>query len=290
MRVAPGNQETELMTTRCAPHPLLWLALGAGIMAAPGAGAQEPDPGPDTTCICFERGTGDRMAFVFGRGHARLGVRLGEPETVDGRTGVRLEDVVEGTPAHGAGLRDGDIVVALDGEALGADPGASLVAAMAQREPGETVTVTYYRDGEERTARVATDAAARFRFGDAPGFGVLAPRVRLDRLFERRDPPHVPGTERFFRPGGPGGLELVAVNPELGEYFGTDRGVLVVDVADDSDLELRPGDVILAIDGRPVRDPAHARAILRSYRDDEPFTLGVVRDGRTREVRGQQGR
>jgi S1-C subfamily serine protease len=81
-------------------------------------------------------------------------------------------------------------------------------------------------------------------------------------------------------------VELVELNPELGEYFGTDRGVLVADASEESTLGLRPGDVLLAIDGREVQDPAHARRILGSYRDGEELRLRIRRRGEDMEVLG----
>lgn len=91
----------------------------------------------------------------------------------------------------------------------------------------------------------------------------------------------------MFR-GALGGLELAAVNPGLGEYFGTDRGVLVTAVPEESGLDLRPGDVILAVGGRDVQDPAHVRSILASYRSEEPVALRIVRERRTIEVTGRR--
>ena len=62
------------------------------------------------------------------------------------------------------------------------------------------------------------------------------------------------------------GLELVELNEGLAEYFEAEVGdVLVYDVEPDNSLSLRAGDVILAVDGREVRDVDHARRIIGSY-------------------------
>lgn len=75
------------------------------------------------------------------------------------------------------------------------------------------------------------------------------------------------------------GLELVELNPGLGAYFGTETGVLVADVDDDSQLGLQPGDVVTAIDGRDVDDMEEFWRILRSYRAGEEFEFSIWRDG-----------
>jgi len=97
-----------------------------------------------------------------------------------------------------------------------------------------------------------------------------------------------PGWE-MLAGGCPGGLRLVALNPALGEYFGTEEGVLVADVHEDSQLGLEPGDVLVRIGSRDVDGPDRVRRILSSYEPDESMTLHIVRDGRDVEVQGRLG-
>ncbi len=109
----------------------------------------------------------------------------------------------------------------------------------------------------------------------------------LDRL---RDLPRVEywGPESFALRLGTSfpDLQLVSVNPALGEYFGTDGGVLVVSVPEDSELNLEAGDVILAIDGRDVSSPSHAMRILRSYEPEEEISFRIMREKKERTVKG----
>jgi len=80
----------------------------------------------------------------------------------------------------------------------------------------------------------------------------------------------------FF--GSPwGDLEVVSLNPDLGEYFGTKEGVLVVKAPADSSLPLKGGDVILSIGGRRPTSPSHAMRILRSYEPGETVALDIMR-------------
>ena len=67
------------------------------------------------------------------------------------------------------------------------------------------------------------------------------------------------------------------LNPDLGDYFGTREGVLVVRAPEDSTLSLKGGDVILSIGGRKPSSPEQAMRILRSYDTDETVTLDVMR-------------
>lgn len=82
------------------------------------------------------------------------------------------------------------------------------------------------------------------------------------------------------------GLDLVELNPGLGAYFGTAEGVLVADVEDESPLGLRPGDVVVAVDGRVVDDIAELHRILGSYENDEEIAFRIFRDGAQTTVTG----
>jgi hypothetical protein len=86
-----------------------------------------------------------------------------------------------------------------------------------------------------------------------------------------------------------GGLRLIQLNPGLGSYFDTDKGVLVSDVDTNSTTGLQPGDVILQIGDREVSNPDKARRILASYSASEDIQFRIVRKGKTMDVQGRLG-
>lgn len=63
--------------------------------------------------------------------------------------GAHVDRAMEGTPAAAAGLVNDDVVVQLDGEEITSMD--DLVMAVRNREIGDTVTLTYVRDGERHT-------------------------------------------------------------------------------------------------------------------------------------------
>ena len=70
-------------------------------------------------------------------------VRTGEN---DG-TGAEVTKVLHGTPAERAGLENGDLVTAVDGERV--TDGIALIVAIRAHQPGETVRFTVERDGDQ---------------------------------------------------------------------------------------------------------------------------------------------
>lgn len=79
---------------------------------------------------------------------------LGLPEDFTG--GVYIEDVEPGSPADEAGLRERDVIKFLDDEEINDanDLRRYLYTAV---EIGDTMSVTYYRDGEEQTTDLILD-------------------------------------------------------------------------------------------------------------------------------------
>lgn len=87
-----------------------------------------------------------------------------------------------------------------------------------------------------------------------------------------------------------GGLKTQELKPELGTYFGTDEGVLVLDVHEDSRLGVHAGDVILKVGDRTASDSRSLNRILRSYEPYEEITLTIMRKSREMSVSGMLGR
>ncbi|MGH7631269.1 MAG: PDZ domain-containing protein [Gemmatimonadales bacterium] len=209
----------------------------------------------------------------------RIGILIDSARDADS-VGARIAEVVEGGPAEGAGLRAGDVITHWNGTALtsgeGRDPGHRLLRMARRLAPGDTVKLDYRRGNETRTASVVAD--------DMPQHVMALPDMeRMGRHFDRM------GRE-FGRMGHRlgrefdlhihrrhGGLELVELNRDLGEYFGTNEGLLVVRAPADSAVPLKAGDVIVTINGRTPQSAGHAHRILGSYEGGEKARVEVLR-------------
>lgn len=207
--------------------------------------------------------------------------------------GAELTAVTPGGPADRAGLQSGDVITVFNGERLAgrypaasereSEPGLKLVHLARELEDGDTVTVEYRRD---RDTRKATIVSRRMEPEEWFSFDVQPPDVRIDADRIRDMARGMSGNFVFSFSDRWLDMELVSLNADLGEYFGTTDGLLVVRAPEESSLNLKAGDVILKIGGRTPTSQASAVRILRSYGDGENVEFEIMRQKRKVTVTG----
>ena len=201
-----------------------------------------------------------------GHGRAIIGVQL---EATPG-SGARVREVSPGGPAADAGMRAGDVIVAVNGtEVKGENPAREVMRLLRPVKPDSKVSVRVRRDGSGHDFTIVARPAPGNFFAQFPDFGpelMPGPRGRLLLHESVMD------------------MELATLTPQLGRYFGSDKGLLVVRSPADGALKLEDGDVILAIDGRAPSSGSHATRILASYQPGEKITLRIVRMHKTLDL------
>ena len=245
--------------------------------------AQEPEERPRARTYVGPR----TFSFNFNRG--RIGVLVKTDDDARASSiGAHIEAVTPGGPAEKAGIKADDIVTRFNGVSLGktddedSNPGRKLIRLAQALDPGDTVRIEYRRGTENRTATlVAEDIDSSWTFATPiPGRDfMIDPDIRLHMGEDLRR-----GIVAFGFGHPWVHLELVKLNADLGEYFGTQEGLLVVRAPEDEGLDLKGGDVILAIDGRKPTSAAHAMRILRSYAEGESVKIDVMRKQRRMTV------
>ena len=291
------------LTTALASAVALALAFGAFAQAAPDAAkekelaAAREELHRAAQRVAELSHDGSRDVVIERRLLQRpvLGVIL-EPD--DG-TGVRIAAVTPESGAAKAGLRSGDRITAIEGKPLaGSDANARLADARARLRALDAktpVALGYVRDGRNASVKVTPgtgdhlimlhNSDGDFEFSGAPSMhigpdgefsgearvvqfapGGVAPQIRREIIRENLCDDdadcRMPLLAEAFRWNG---LNLASVDRNLGHYFGTDRGVLVISIPEGMG-GLQPGDVLQKVDGKVVNTPrevmaaAHARA------------------------------
>jgi len=187
---------------------------------------------------------------------------LGVPEL----KGALVAAVTPDSPAASAGLRAGDLIVAMDGKAL--DDFKGLPRRVAGAEPGQRATLEVLREGKTRELSVTLGRTPDVETTASADQGQASPaRGQL-------------------------GLQLAPLTPETRKRHGLPadaEGVLVLDVRKDSPAAragIRPGSVVVMIDQSPVETPdALAKKVRQAYDEKRPSVLLLVeREGDRRFV------
>jgi S1-C subfamily serine protease len=245
-------------------------------------------------------------AVMHRRGEPRIGLGVVLGETTDG--GARIAAVTPGGPADKAGLKAGDILRSAHGKAV-EDPEA-LVAALRGIQKGQAVNVGYLRDGRSASAAVIADELpGRAAFDWTGESGIRAPhphdvRKRVEIITEDVSENGVRVVTRspramqvFTCVNGEGdcdarvirqafrfrGLNLSSLDADLGRYFGTEQGALLVG-ASEALPGLKSGDVITTVDGRAVTSPRDVMRALNGKETGETLKLRVLRNRAAQEI------
>ena len=173
---------------------------------------------------------------------------LAEKFELKERQGALVAEVTPDSPAEDAGLKNGDVVLEFNGKPV--KDSRNLKLQVAQIAPGKEVPVKISRDGKVQELEV--------KLKEFPQDKMLA--------------------KGKAAPGESGdvtdGITVDDLTPEAREQFNIPRnikGALVMDVEPDSpgyQAGLRPGDVILEMNRKPVKSSEEAVAMSEGLKDD----------------------
>ena len=212
------------------------------------------------------------QADAFFTKRAMLGVLLGGGDSADG---VALVGVTPGSGAADAGLKSGDKLLVIGDVRLDDDDGYDALSKfMKSVEPGESVALQYERDGELHDAVVITQTRS-----DHIAYILDDKLSNLGNAFDFDFNWGDIGMLRQRVLSGKGPL-LTDMNEDLGEYFGVDEGVLVLEAPEDS--ELKSGDVLLELDGEAPESARDARRTIARAKSD--IDAQIMRKQRKRNV------
>lgn len=169
--------------------------------------------------------------------------------------GALVTSVLDGEPAAKAGVKTGDVITAVGGEPV--KDTNELLRRIAALKPGESTTLTVLRKGTS-----------------------LKISITLGQRDAKKLAENMPGGEDEDAPADTTaviGLSVRNINKQEAKALGLDRakGLLVTDVEAGSEAEqsdVRPGDLILEVNQRPVDSPQQFKKIVK----DDGKKKGVV--------------
>ncbi|MDJ0780413.1 MAG: Do family serine endopeptidase [Desulfosarcinaceae bacterium] len=202
--------------------------------------------------------TGQVTRGWFGIGIQDLTSELRDYHGVTDDGGVLVTEVIEGQPAHRAGLKPQDVILSIDGHPM--DSVHTLTRMVAGLTVGQTVPVSVWRSGA--SLQVAVTVALR----EVVGAASSAPSEAV---------PPTPQDDDL-------GLQVTDVSAAIARRFllDGDTGVVVTRVvtggrADRAGLEV--GDLIQELNREPVADTQHFDRLLAAQAPDEAIDLLIKR-------------
>ncbi|MDR2850552.1 MAG: DegQ family serine endoprotease [Desulfovibrio sp.] len=155
--------------------------------------------------------------------------------------GALIGNVMENEPAAKAGLKEGDVIIAVDGVTV--EDSSALLRAIADKTPGSATVLLVWRDGKTRDVTIT--------------------------LGERRSSERHSGKGQGRDEDGLIGLSVRPLKDEERREMRIARGtgVMVVEVTPDkpaSEADIRPGDVILKANMKPVDSVESLSAIVKN--------------------------
>ena len=197
-------------------------------------------------------------------------------EGITGTTGALIRDVVADSPAAQAGLTPGEVVTAVNGQPI--DNNHDLRSRIADYKPNDEVTLTIVTG----TANGPTKQHdVKIKLGERPNTQTF----NFQFPFDDNGLPQMPfGNQAQPTPAATGpylGVEFIMLTPEVAasENMTGTTGALIKAVMADSpaaQANLKPGDVITAVDGQAFTDSHNLRDIVQSHKVGDALKLTIV--------------
>ena len=249
-----------------------------------------PEP-PQTPGVRVAPEPGDLhdMVISLNDGNSWLGVETQEVDAakvkdlkLPAERGVVVGKVLSDSPAAKAGLKENDVITAVDGQPI---EGTLQFRRIIHEIPaGRKVQLTVWRDGQSQTL-AATLGTSSDRMSKV--FSQDGNRMFSFRMPEARVIPDIPPMEwsgDFLIGGRPRlGVEAEDLEGQLGKFFGAPdgEGVLIQSVNSGSPAEkagIKAGDVITSVNGERIRTVGELRSKLAAAKDSKNIKLSVLRN------------
>lgn len=193
---------------------------------------------------------GEVQRALLGVSIGNVNADLAKSENLKVKRGVFVSAVSEGSAANEAGIKEGDVIVEIDGRAVSTV--AQLQEAIGQHRPGDKVTVSYYRDGKLKES-VTT----------------LKNSMGTTKAIAKREVLEI------------GGATLANLTQQDRQKYRVENGVKVAKIGEGKwkNSNIREGFVITSVDNKKVSNTEELTSILKNKKGEGTLIEGVYPNG-----------
>ncbi|MBI5266548.1 MAG: PDZ domain-containing protein [candidate division Zixibacteria bacterium] len=202
------------------------------------------------------------------------------------KEGAVINDIVSDSPADEAGLREDDVIIAINGSAVSDQ--MDVTRAVRRAKPGDKMTLTIMRGDKKMDFAVTlTSEPDRMSSRNRGRRFAMPPMPSMPPMPAM---PHAPEFNWSSNDdGGMIGITMTPLTEQLGDYFGVKdgEGALITEVLKDATAEmagLKAGDVIIAVDGDQVYDVGDVAKAVGDKDVDDSVKLTIIRDKKQMEL------
>jgi len=190
---------------------------------------------------------------------AIIGVRMqdvsaedADKENLTELKGAKIIEVIDGSSAEDANLKENDIIIKIDGVTI--NNSSELREQVGKHRPGDKATITYVRNGKENTVSVTMKNVAGNTSVVTPGMGI----------------------------GSIFGARLEAISQTDKQLYNVASGVKIIELNDGifKDMGLKKGTIILTVNGKKVNGAEEVRQATNNNERTLKSIEGITSDGR----------
>lgn len=189
--------------------------------------------------------------------------------------GVLITEVASGGPAEKAGLKQEDVILSIDGRKM--EDESQFRQFLNSKKPENVIKVEVLRKGRQRTFSVTLGDREDFETSITP-----SPPSIFSYKYKTPNAPGSLGKEKGRAGQGFLGITPADLTDEQKERFDVKEGAYIEELTENGPAEeagLRIGDIVTAIDGRPITDAADLQEKIRRIEPGKEVPVEVLRKG-----------
>lgn len=179
---------------------------------------------------------------------------LAEEKGLKSTRGVYVASVVDGGAAASAGLKEGDVIVKIEGVAVNAS--SELQEQIGRHRPGDKITIAYVRGGVEKTTSVVLKSDE--------GLKLASSSKSTEEVYNKL------------------GASFAPAGESTKKKYGINNGLVVTEVRPGGlfeQIDLPKGTIITGMNGRAVAKVDDIDAALSNRKNDMLQITGISPDG-----------